>query len=133
MLCTFDYHAFYRHRGHLVRENSGTWKDLTRNAEPFTHQQLASRFDIWTEAQKDNGDFEFIRGFDYAYEDDLKDAIKLIENFNSIKSGDKHKTNGNRYNKDLIIDAITKGQSQSYISEKYGLSRSQYYKIKASV
>lgn len=70
---------------------------------------------------------------DYAYEDDLKDAIKLIENFNSIKNGDKHKTNGNRYNKDLIIDAITKGQSQSYISEKYGLSRSQYYKIKASV
>lgn len=39
----------------------------------------------------------------------------------------------NRYDKDLIIDAITKGQSQSYISEKYGLSRSQYYKIKASV
>lgn len=32
-----------------------------------------------------------------------------------------------------FIDAITKGQSQSYISEKYGLSRSQYYKIKASV
>ncbi|EPH6267652.1 hypothetical protein ACS0M9_001162 [Escherichia coli] len=100
---------FYKHRDHLVR------------------------FDIWTEAQKDNGDFEFIRGFDYAYEDDLKDAIKLIENFNSIKNGDKHKTNGNRYNKDLIIDAITKRQSQSYISEKYGLSRSQYYKIKASV
>ncbi|EGD9666055.1 hypothetical protein DNQ53_26720, partial [Escherichia coli] len=99
----------------------------------FTHQQLASRFDIWTEAQKDNGDFEFIRGFDYAYEDDLKDAIKLIENFNSIKNGDKHKANGNRYDKDLIIDAIIKGQSQSYISEKYGLSRSQYYKIKASV
>lgn len=133
MLCTFDYHAFYRHRGHLVRENSGTWKDLTRNAEPFTHQQLKSRFSRWKNAPADTGDFEFIRGFDYSYEDDLKDAIKLIENFNSIKNGDKHKANGNRYDKDLIIDAITKGQSQSYISEKYGLSRSQYYKIKASV
>lgn len=56
-----------------------------------------------------------------------------MENFNSIKDGDKHKANGNRYDKDLIIDAINKGQSQGYISEKYGLSRSQYYKIKASV
>ncbi|HAN3360726.1 TPA: hypothetical protein IE818_004212 [Escherichia coli] len=125
---------FYKHRDHLVRFDGKIWKDVTQTNKPkFTHQQLASRFDIWTEAQKDNGDFEFIRGFDYAYEDDLKDAIKLIENFNSIKSGDKHKANGNRYDKDLIIDAITKGQSQSYISEKYGLSRSQYYRIKASV
>ena len=110
---------FYKHRDHLVRFDGKVWKDITETNKPkFTHQQLASRFDIWTEAQKDNGDF---------------DAIKLIENFNSIKNGDKHKANGNRYDKDLIIDAITKGQSQSYISEKYGLSRSQYYKIKASV
>ncbi|HHL4503125.1 TPA: hypothetical protein ACQ7Z3_000936 [Escherichia coli] len=83
---------FYKHRDHLVRFDGRVWKDITETNKPkFTHQQLASRFDIWTEAQKDNGDFEFIRGFDYAYEDDLKDAIKLIENFNSIKSGDKHK------------------------------------------
>ncbi|EHY6219588.1 hypothetical protein K4K63_004591, partial [Escherichia coli] len=83
---------FYKHRDHLVRFDGRFWKDVTETNKPkFTHQQLASRFDIWTEAQKDNGDFEFIRGFDYAYEDDLKDAIKLIENFNSIKSGDKHK------------------------------------------
>ena len=94
---------FYKHRDHLVRFDGRVWKDITETNKPkFTHQQLASRFDIWTEAQKDNGDFEFIRGFDYAYEDDLKDAIKLIENFNSIKSGDKHKTNGNREHQQAI-------------------------------
>lgn len=53
---------FYKHRDHLVRFDGKIWKDVTQTNKPkFTHQQLASRFDIWTEAQKDNGDFEFIR------------------------------------------------------------------------
>lgn len=53
---------FYKHRDHLVRFDGRVWKDVTQTNKPkFTHQQLASRFDIWAEAQKDNGDFEFIR------------------------------------------------------------------------
>lgn len=125
---------FYKHRDHLVRFDGKVWRDVTQTTKPkFTHQQLASRFDIWIEAQKDNGDFEFLGGFDYSSEDGLKDAIKLIENFNGNNSGDKHKANGNRYDRELILDAISRGQSQSFVSEKYGLSRSQYYRIKASV
>lgn len=125
---------FYKHRDHLVRFDGQVWKDLTQSNKPkFTHQQLASRFDIWIEAQKDNGDFEFIRGFDYAYEDDLKDAVKLIENFNGNNPGDKRKANGNRYDRELILDAISRGQSQSYVSAKYGLSRSQFYRLRASI
>ncbi|EFO0322268.1 hypothetical protein D0683_12875 [Escherichia albertii] len=131
MMC--DYYAFYCHRGHLVRENNGTWKDLTRNAEPFTHQQLKSRFSRWKNAPADTGDFKIIHTFDYASENDLKDAVKLIENFNGNNSGDKHKANGNRYDRELILDAISRGQSQSYVSAKYGLSRSQYYKLRASI
>lgn len=49
---------FYKHRDHLVRFDGKVWKDVTQTNKPkFTHQQLASRFDIWAEAQKDNGDF----------------------------------------------------------------------------
>lgn len=44
---------FYKHRDHLVRFDGRFWKDVTQTNKPkFTHQQLASRFDIWTEAQK---------------------------------------------------------------------------------
>lgn len=44
---------FYKHRDHLVRFDGKVWKDVTQTNKPkFTHQQLASRFDIWTEAQK---------------------------------------------------------------------------------
>ena len=118
MLCTFDYHAFYRHRGHLVRENNGTWKDLTRNAEPFTHQQLKSRFSRWKNAPADTGDFEIIHTFDYASEDDLRNAIKLIEDFNT---------------RDDITQAINAGQSQRYITEKYGISRRQYFYVKSLI
>ncbi|EJM0923242.1 hypothetical protein NNV00_003191 [Escherichia coli] len=135
MLCTFDYHAFYCHRGHLVRENSGTWKDLTRNAEPFTHQQLKSRFSRWKNAPADTGDFEIIHTFDYASEDDLHDAIKLIEDFNTSEDvdGDKYKSRGNRYNRDDITQAINAGQSQRYITEKYGISRRQYFYVKSLI
>ncbi|ELF5951680.1 hypothetical protein RNI36_001996 [Escherichia coli] len=118
MLCTFDYHAFYRHRGHLVRENNGTWKDLTRNAEPFTHQQLKSRFSRWKNAPADTGDFEIIHTFDYASED---------------VDGDKYKARGNRYNRDDITQAINAGQSQRYITEKYGISRRQYFYVKSLI
>ncbi|EFF5308159.1 hypothetical protein BWP70_002451 [Escherichia coli] len=118
MLCTFDYHAFYRHRGHLVRENNGTWKDLTRNADPFTHQQLKSRFSRWKNAPADTGDFEIIHTFDYASED---------------VDGDKYKSRGNRYNRDDITQAINAGQSQRYITEKYGISRRQYFYVKSLI
>lgn len=132
MSCSTIY-EFWNHRGHLVRQHQGQWKDVTKTNEPFTHQQLKTHFHKWEKAVSTSDEFKIVMTFDYAYEDDLKDAIKLMENFNAIKDGDKHKANGHRYNKDVIIDAINKGQSQSYISEKYGLSRSQYYKIKASV
>ncbi|QTA06239.1 hypothetical protein FYK23_06500 [Escherichia albertii] len=135
MLCTFDYHAFYHHRGRLVRENNGTWKDLTRNAEPFTHQQLKSRFSRWKNAPTDTGDFRIIRTFDYASENDLHDAIKLIESFNKPKDtdGDTFRSRGNRYNRDEITRAINAGQSQKYITEKYGISRRQLYYIKSLI
>lgn len=42
---------FYKHRDHLVRFDGKVWKDVTQTNKPkFTHQQLASRFDIWAEA-----------------------------------------------------------------------------------
>lgn len=44
---------FYKHRDHLVRFDGKVWKDVTQTNKPkFTHQQLASRFDIWTGAHQ---------------------------------------------------------------------------------
>ncbi|EPY3157317.1 hypothetical protein ACW6RF_004431, partial [Shigella sonnei] len=73
--------------------------------------------------------------FDYASEDDLHDAIKLIEDFNTSEDvdGDKYKSRGNRYNRDDITQAINAGQSQRYITEKYGISRRQYFYVKSLI